>query len=72
MMYTKFIDVELNKLEKRFNLKIEDLHWVESLLFDVYTKGFEYGQATRNDKDYEQGYRDGKQDGVDESWSEQD
>lgn len=51
----------LNVFEKKFNLKLEDLFWVESELSRVYEDGFDRGQITRNEVDYDEGYRDGKQ-----------
>jgi hypothetical protein len=61
MRYTKEIQNYLNVFEKKFKLNLEDLFWVESELSRIYEDGFDWGQKTRSEKDYDEGYKDGKE-----------
>ena len=71
MDYRDRVQEELQEIEKKFNLKIENLGWVESLLSDVYEKG----KNTRDLMDYENGYEEvyrvGRLEGK-ESWENDD
>jgi hypothetical protein len=52
----------VERLEKLIKIPFSELYFVECLLLDLYDSGFKAGQSSRSDKDYEQGYRDGKND----------
>ncbi len=60
--YKESIQEELKEFEKRFNLNIIDLNWVERKLYNICQRSFEWGQRTRSDKDYEEGYHKGYRD----------
>ena len=57
--YKESIQEELKEFEKRFNLNIIDLNWVEEKLVEICRWSFEYAQHLRSDKDYEEGYQSG-------------
>lgn len=45
MDYRNEIQEFLTEFEKKFNLNLEDLNWVEQRLDEVYHYGYEDGQA---------------------------
>jgi hypothetical protein len=59
MWYKEWVQRELKEFEKRFNLNIIDLNWVEEKLISLYSFGIDCGQDKRDDKDYEEGYHSG-------------
>lgn len=73
MDYRNYVQDELKKFEKKFNIKIEDLHWVESLLSDVYEHGYDSNEDHNYRNGYDDGYEKGYKEGYDESeWENQD
>ena len=65
-MYYNVLDNELKKLEELLNPSLEQLYIVDRSLNAVYDVGFENGQNTRSDKDWDDGYKDGHRDCEDE------
>ncbi len=53
MRYREYVQNELSAIEKRFNLDLDDLNWIESLLSDIYENGCEY---KKEGEEYQRGY----------------
>lgn len=71
MDYRNEIKEFLTEFEKKFNISLEDFNWVEQRLGEVYWYGYDDGQKTRSEDDYEEGYRSGRLEGR-ESWENDD
>jgi hypothetical protein len=50
-----------------FKLNLQQLNWVDQRLEEVYSFGFDDGQGERSEDDYDKGYKDGYQNGQDDS-----
>ena len=66
MEYKNYIQSELTAFEKKFNIKIEDLYWIESLLSEIYGNGYESNDI----HDYQEGYAEGYDDGYKSGYKE--